>query len=95
MIDEPNRWAVTIWLAGSDKRPELSSPADSATMDITPRRCQKFTANPGDRFRWTSTSIQDGTTVGSGEITADRWGLVTIQGALVSKSRNRILIERR
>ena len=95
IVDEPKTWAVTIWLAGPDKRGEFGSPADSATMDITPRRCQKFRAEPRERFFWTNTSVRKGNIIASGEVTADRWGLVTIKNIVVNKAGNRIVIKRK
>jgi len=95
MVDEPHTWAVTVWLAGSDTQPEFASPADSATMDITPRRCQKFTAKPGEQFTWTNTRMREDKSTGSGEVTADRWGLVTIKQVVISKAGNQIVIKRK
>lgn len=95
IMDEPQMWAVTVWLAGSNKQDEFAAPADSATMDITPRRCQKFRAEPGDTFIWTNTSTQDGKTIASGEVTADKWGLVTVKHTIVTKGGNRIVIKRK
>ena len=94
IIDEPETWAVTVWLAGPNKRGEFGSPADSATMDITPRRCQKFKAEPGERFFWTNTSVGDDKAIASGKVSADKWGLVTIKDIVVNKAGNRILIKR-
>jgi hypothetical protein len=43
------------------------------TVDVTPRRLQKFKPKPGEKFKWTSS------TGGSGTVTADKWGLVTVE----------------
>ncbi len=64
VVDEPRRWSVK--LANELAQQEM-------TVDVTPRRCQKFQAQPGDVFQWTSS------TAGSGTVAADKWGLVTIQ----------------
>ncbi len=95
IVDEPETWAVTVWLAGPDKRGEFGSPAESATMDITPRSCQKFKAKPRGQFFWINTSVRDGNIITSGDVTANRWGLVTIKNILVNKAGNRIVIKRR
>ncbi len=63
VIDEPGRWSVT--LSNALAKEEM-------TVDVTPRRCQKFKPRPGDRFRWMSSA---GTT---GMVTADKFGLVTV-----------------
>ena len=46
IVDEPGRWEMTIWVDASARRPEC-------VVDLTPRRCQKFKAEPGQRFKWT------------------------------------------
>ena len=70
----------------------VCSPAESATMDITPRRCQKFKPAPGEKFRWTNTSLADRQLIQSATATADRWGLVTLKNLRVSKAKSRIRI---
>lgn len=40
MTDASDSWAITVWLAAPDAQGRFGSPAESATMDITPRRCQ-------------------------------------------------------
>ena len=37
IVDETDRWELTLWLA-------KKSPEDLATMDVTPRRLQRFRA---------------------------------------------------
>jgi len=64
-------------------------------MDVTPRRCRKFKVGPGEQFFWINTSAGDGRTIASGEVTADRWSLVTIKNIAVSKAGNRIVIKRK
>lgn len=95
IIDEPEKWAVTAWLAAPDKQGRFGSPAQTATMDITPRRCRRFTAEPGAQFQWTNTSKSSGRLVGSGSVAADKWGLVTIRQVKIGRSGNRIVIKRR
>jgi hypothetical protein len=90
IIDEPDTWAVTVWLAASNKQGEFDALADSATMDITPRRCQKFRPKPGERFKWTNET--GGREIQSGQATADKWGLVTLKSVKVTKGKNRIRI---
>ncbi len=62
--DEAGKWSV-----------KLSNDLCKAvmTVNVTPRRCQKFKTKPGEKFKWTSS------TDGKGDVTADKWGLVTIQ----------------
>lgn len=87
MVDEPDRWAMTLRLNKKSPKPEC-------TVDVTPRRCQQFKARPGERFRWTNTPAGESTAVQSGEIAADRWGLVTVPRMEVRQDGNRLTIVR-
>ena len=51
IVDEPGRWEITLWLRDD-------CPHDACTTDVTPRRCQKFKAKPGEQFRWTHTAYR-------------------------------------
>jgi hypothetical protein len=64
VVDEDNRWSAKI-------SNELCK-ADM-TVDVTPRWCQKFKAKAGDKLNWTNSAGN------SGEVTADQWGIVTIE----------------
>ncbi len=94
MVDQARTWAVTVWLAEPDAQGLFGSPADSATMDVTPRRCQKFKPAPGEKFRWTNRSLGGGKVIQSGTAVADHWGLVTIENVTISKGKNRIEISK-
>ena len=87
IADEPGRWEVTLWL-------DETAPLAECTVDVTPRRCQKFKARPQEKFRWTNMSTRDGKVIASGTVEADRWGLATLKQVVVGKARNRIRIER-
>lgn len=64
VVDESDRWSIRI-------SNDLCT--DVMTVDVTPRRCQKFKAKPGDTFQWTNSAG------GKGEVRADEWGLVTVE----------------
>ncbi len=82
--DQPGRWEMTVWVISS-------CPEDSCTADVTPRHCQLFKPKPGQSFKWTSTSLGS-SKVQSGQVTADRWGLVTLPTVRVDKGKMRIVI---
>lgn len=63
VVDEPDRWSVR--LANDLAREEM-------TVDVTPRRCQKFKPRPGSEVRWSSSLGE------SGKATIDAAGLVTV-----------------
>ena len=93
-VDAPDRWEMTLYLLSGDKRGRNAAPLDACTADVTPRRCQKFKASPGDKFAWTNTSVADGKVVQTGVAEADQWGLVTAPKVLISKGKNRLAIQR-
>lgn len=63
VVDEETKWSVR--LANDLAR-------DKMTVDVTPRRCQKFKAAPGSAWRWHLSTGE------SGKVTADASGLVTL-----------------
>jgi len=88
IVDEPQRWAMTVGVGDP-------APTDTATVDVTPRRCQKFSPKSGEKFRWTnSTGGLLGKTSQSGEVVADRWGLVTLEKVIIGKGKNRLTISK-
>jgi len=84
-VDEKDRWEMTV-------RVISSCPEEACTVDITPRHCRNFRPAPGKKFKWTNTSLQHGELIKSGQVTADKWGLVTLKAVSVDKGRNRIVI---
>jgi pimeloyl-ACP methyl ester carboxylesterase len=84
IVDERGSWEMTIGLV--DKAPQ-----NSATVDITPRRLQKFKVSPNERIQWTNVSLKDRKTIQSGQVIADRLGLITVKKIQVGKGKNRIL----
>jgi hypothetical protein len=75
-VDEPDRWQVT--LSNDEAKADM-------TVDVTPRRCQRFQCKPGQKLRWTAGTGQ------SGELTADRWGLVTVRQVRIEPGENTTL----
>ena len=86
IVDRPNRWEMTVWAEGA--------PLPKCTVDVTPRKCQKFRARPGQRFKWTNTSLADKKVAQSGRVRADKWGLVTLKQVTVTANRHRLAIEK-
>jgi len=64
VVDEADKWSVALCNVLTEKE---------MTVDVTPRRCQMFGPKPGDKFKWTNSAG------GTGEVAADRWGLVTVE----------------
>ena len=93
IVDERDRWAITVWLAAPGKDGRGGSPQDSATTDLTPRRCQKFMVRPGDKTAWTATAT-DGKVLQSGTAQADANGLVTVPGLKMGREKIRVDIRK-
>jgi len=85
--DEKDRWALTVYLVDECR-------AETCTVDVTPRRLKNFKPAPGEKFKWTNTSLANKRLLQSGTVTADEWGLVTLKGVTVTKGRNRLEIRR-
>ena len=92
-VDQPDRWEYTLYLLGGDKSSRQSAPQDACTADVTPRRCQKFKAKPGEKFDWANTSLADNKEIQKGQATADELGLVTCKGVIISKAKNRLVLQ--
>jgi hypothetical protein len=87
IVEQKDRWELTVFLA-----PEC--PDQTCAVDITPRHCRLFRPAPGERFTWTNTALANGKAVQSDQVAADKWGLVTLKKAVVSKGKNRLVIAR-
>jgi len=85
IVDEPARWEMTVWL-------DKAAPLPQCTVDLTPRRCQKFRPKPGEKLRWTNTPPDEKQAAQSGTVEADAFGLVTLRKLVVTAGRNRVAI---
>ena len=72
-----------------------TAPLPQCSVDVTPRKCQRFKAKPGQRFVWTNTTLSDGRQVRAGSAVADEHGLVTLKRLVVTKGKHRITIRRK
>ncbi len=80
VVDEEGRWAAAI--GNGEVKGDM-------TADVTPRRCQKFKARPGEQFEWSNSAGA------SGAVSADRWGLVTVEKFIVRPGRESLLTIKR
>ncbi len=63
-VEDANKWESTI--SNAEAKVDI-------TVDVTPRRCQKFKLKPGEKLKWANSAG------GKGTVTADKWGLVTVE----------------
>lgn len=85
-IDRAGEWEMTVGLA-------KSAPASQCKVDVTPRRIQNFITRPGEPVRWENRN-QGGQVVEKGIVKADRYGLVTVKGMRVEKTKNRLVLRK-
>jgi hypothetical protein len=74
--DQPKQWTATI---------TSSLATATMTVDVTPRRCQKFLLEPGDAVTWTTS------TGGSGTLRADAWGLATVPAVAIAPGQGTVV----
>nr|WP_319393020.1 alpha/beta hydrolase-fold protein [uncultured Desulfobacter sp.] len=84
IIDEPGRFEMTTALMNE-------APESTCTVDITPRRVQKFHWPEGKKVFWKNIAPNK-TEVQKGIVLFDRYGLITLEKVRVSKKKNRIII---
>jgi hypothetical protein len=87
IIDQPERWCMTVGLV-------QQAPLDTCTVNMTPRRLQRFQPQPGEQLQWTNESVADGGEIQAGTAVVDQHGLVTLENVCVSTGGNRICIAR-
>jgi hypothetical protein len=77
VVDEESRWSVT--LSNDLCQAEM-------TVDVTPRRCQKFKPAAAAKCAWSNTAG------GSGEVVADAHGLVTVNQVKIKPGETTVLL---
>jgi len=90
--DQPNSWSISLCSIAVGSH-ECSSGV-TQTVDITPRRLQKFIISPGIQYDWKNIRIKDGLLINQGTVKADAMGLVTVKRFLVSPTGNRLVLTR-
>jgi pimeloyl-ACP methyl ester carboxylesterase len=85
IVDQSDTWEMTVGLV--DKAPQ-----DGCTVDMTPRRLQRFQPRPGERLQWKNSSLGDGGEIQTGQATVDQHGLITLEKVNVTKGKNRIRV---
>jgi len=86
-VDQVGRWEMTVRLVAA-------APADTCTVDVTPRHCKAFRPGPGQELQWMLTSEDGKKVIASGTVTADKWGLATLKQIPVAKAKSRIVIRK-
>ncbi len=85
IVDEQKRFAICIRLG---KNRFYGETPETATADVTPRRCQNFKPKPGAKVAWENISFADPRNpkkVAAGEVTVGEHGLVTVPKFQIGK----------
>lgn len=80
-VDRPDEWTIV-----------LRSLAGEQTVDVTPRRLQRFEVEPGMTYTWQNHDLDENTLLQEGTVTADADGLITVPLVLVDETGNRLTI---
>ena len=86
--DTTDRWEVVVRII-----PDSSCP-DSGTVDITPRRLQRFTLAEGCTVRWNNIRLSDLVVIQSGIVIVDSANLATVQDFKVTRGGNILRLEK-
>lgn len=85
VVDTDDSWQMTVGLV--DKAPQ-----DRCTVNITPRRVQRFKAKAGTQVQWTNKSLDTDREMQTGQAVVDDLGLITLPDVRIGKGKNRIAI---
>lgn len=78
LADYPDRWEVKLRLRDLTLTPGVRAAPESATVDVTPRRLQRFVVTPLAMYAWSIRRLSDNVQVADGLVSADALGLVTV-----------------
>ena len=98
IVDKEKQWGMNFRLERNGITGDW--PQDTATVDITPRRCQEFRPAPGEAVHWENWDFSDKSEpekIAEGDVVADKYGLVTVEKFAVGKQGlgNRLVISRK
>ncbi|MBE0699378.1 MAG: hypothetical protein IH586_20845 [Anaerolineaceae bacterium] len=89
-VDNPNEWQMSFCA--------IAPPSDQCgsgqplTVDITPRRLQRFQVTPGKNYTWQNIRISDRKIIAEGTLTPDENGLLTVPAVEVTPGGIRLRI---
>ena len=97
-MDSEKKLAVCVRLGRNGHAGEWRG--DTATADVTPRRCRKFRPAAGEKVRWENWDCSDPgkpRRIAEGEVAAAAHGLVTVPAFLIGKKGwgNRLVLTRK
>jgi hypothetical protein len=96
IVDHVDKWAISLRLH-DNRFSDFSE--ETATVDVTPRRCQHFRPRPGEDVHWVNLDHSDPdepVKIAEGHIKTDQYGLVTVPQFTVGRKGwgNRLVLTR-
>ncbi|MBN2474187.1 MAG: hypothetical protein JXB62_06250 [Pirellulales bacterium] len=85
IVDRADRWEMTVRLIEQ-------APAEACMVHVTPRRLQRLKLRPDQQVQWASVPPGESRATQTGQATADRHGLITLEDVQVTKSGNRLVL---
>ena len=86
LVDEAGHWEVRLTLRDLTTLWGVVSAPESVTVDVTPRRLQRFVVSQRDAVPWAVMRSSDRVRVQSGTVTPDSLGVLTIPAVKVFRS---------
>ena len=83
-VDTATEWAIS--LGTTDGVP--------VSVDVTPRRSQRFCLIDGADYEWQADGLADGAPIAAGRVALDDYGLLTVPGVMVEATGTRLTITR-
>lgn len=93
LVDQPSRWACTLWLTALSAAPADNFPGVVAEVGVCVRRPQAFRPAAGTRIAWRLRRAADGAVLMSGTTRAEGDGLVAVTGLSVTADPDRVRLE--
>jgi hypothetical protein len=92
VIDSTSGWAVTLETRGLNTMWGALAAPESLTVDVTPRRLQRFHLARGAPVAWEARRVSDDAALEDGIVNVDALGLITIPGVRVYRTGTRLAL---
>jgi len=91
IVDEAQRYEITLRIFDPGFESYQTLP-ETGTVNITPRRLQRFVVEQGKSYHWENVPMSGGASVQEGVVVADEHALIMLENVRITKSGNRIIV---
>jgi hypothetical protein len=92
-VDTVARWQISLCaVAAAPPRAAECGTGQPVTVDVAPRRLQKFAVQAGAAYRWQNRRLSDDVLVASGIVTATATNSLVVPAFLVTPAGNRLIL---